>query len=223
MSCPNLLNTGNDDNVLIPLDLLSNIIFFGNNVLVTSIDEQLVSLSKVNEKKCHTLPAKMVLYESSNVKCFKWKSPVESSVRDASMGRGKVFHFEEVAEFISHQVFEIKCEIETQKLSPDTDYACHLIFKLSEKCHGLHCPVKVQDLIDRKNKDAKFLYFRSPRFVHLQGNGRVPKHREDGLMEVIVWEFNSGNDDHVPMSLKLRCYEGNMSGLIVHGVEIRPV
>ncbi|XP_021990743.1 F-box protein At2g02240-like [Helianthus annuus] len=176
------------------------------------------------------LPAKMVLYESSNAKCFKWKSLVESSISDASMGRGnflhntyeRVSHFEEVAEFISRQVLEIKCDIETQKLSSDTDYACHLVFKLSQKCHGLQCPVKVQDLLHRKNKEFQYIYFRSPRFVYLQGNGRVPKYRADGLMEVIVWEFNSGNNDHVPMSLKLRCYEGNMSGLIVYGIEFRP-
>ncbi|MFS7989790.1 putative phloem protein [Helianthus anomalus] len=55
---------------------------------------------------------------------------------------------------------------------------------------------------------------------------RVTKHREDGLMEVIVWEFNSSNklnDEHIPMSLKLRCYEGTMSGLIVYGIEFRPI
>ncbi|KAK9068521.1 hypothetical protein SSX86_012635 [Deinandra increscens subsp. villosa] len=179
---------------------------------------QLVDDEKVSEvkgKKCHMLPANMVLYDSSNVKCFKWKRLAESS-KDG---------FIEAAEFLSHQVFEIKCKIETQKLSLDANYACHLIFTLSPKCHGLHCPVKVQDVLE-KNKEFKFLYFRSPRFVHLQGNGRVPEHREDGLMEVILWEFNSGNkpsDDNLPMSLKLRCYEGNMYGLIVYGIEFRPI
>ncbi|KAI3677068.1 hypothetical protein L1987_86686 [Smallanthus sonchifolius] len=36
--------------------------------------EKLFSLSEVNEKKCHMLPAKMVLYESSDAKCYSWKS-----------------------------------------------------------------------------------------------------------------------------------------------------
>ncbi|KAJ0735757.1 putative protein kinase RLK-Pelle-LRR-I-1 family [Helianthus annuus] len=135
--------------------------------------------SNVNGKKWHTLPAKMVLYESFDVKRYNWKALDESESR-----------FREVAELLSHQVFRIKCKIETQKLSADTDYACYLVFKLSQKCHGLQCPVKP---------------------------------REDGLMEVIVWEFNSGNNDHVPMSLKLRCYEGTMSGLIVYGIEFRPL
>ncbi|KAL8259755.1 hypothetical protein R6Q59_027708 [Mikania micrantha] len=160
------------------------------------------------------LPAKMVLYpESSNVKCFKWKSLAEPESR-----------FLEVAELLSRQVFRIKCKIETQKLSPDTDYACYLVFKLSQKCHGLQCPVKVRDVLLRKNKEFQFLYLRSPKVVNLQTIEWVPKLREDGLMEVIVWKFNSGNtssDDHHPMSLKLRCYEGTMSGLVVYGIEFR--
>ncbi|KAJ0690862.1 putative phloem protein [Helianthus annuus] len=130
--------------------------------------------------------------------------------------------FLEVVELLSVQVFRIKCKIETQKLSADTKYACYLIFKLSQECHGLQCPVKVQDVHLRKNRELKFLYFRSPRSVNLHASGGVPKQREDGLMEVIVWEFSSGNKDHVPMSLKLRCYEENMSGLIVYGIEFRP-
>ncbi|KAI7743146.1 hypothetical protein M8C21_005164, partial [Ambrosia artemisiifolia] len=163
---------------------------------------KLFSVSKANEKKCHMLPAKMVLYEASDVKCYNWKSLTEPESR-----------FVEVAELLSHQVFRIKCKIETQKLSPETNYACFLLYKLSKKCHGLKCPVKVRDVLLRKNKEFKFLYFRSPRLVNLHSIKRVPKQREDGLMEVIVWEFNSGNNDHVPMSLKLRCYEGTMSGL----------
>ncbi|KAI7734087.1 hypothetical protein M8C21_007031, partial [Ambrosia artemisiifolia] len=144
-------------------------------------DEKLFSVSKANEKKCHMLPAKMVLYESPDVKCYNWKSLAEPESR-----------FVEVAELLSRQVFRIKCKIETQKLSTDTNYACHLVFKLSQKCHGLKCPVKVRGVLHRKNKELNFFYFRSPSLVNLHGNGRVPKLREDGLMEVIVWEFNSG-------------------------------
>ncbi|KAM0008468.1 putative protein kinase RLK-Pelle-LRR-I-1 family [Helianthus debilis subsp. tardiflorus] len=163
----------------------------------------------------HMLPAKKVLYESSDVKCFNWKSLAEPESR-----------FVEVAELLSQHLFQIKCKIETQKLLWNTNYACHLLFKLSQNCHGLQCPVKVRDVLLRKKKDFKVLYFRSPRLVNFHGIERVPKLRDDGLMEVIVWEFNSGNklsDDHLPMYLKLICYEGTMSGLIVYGIEFRPI
>lgn len=141
----------------------------------------------------------------------------------------KIYHkcrFQEEAELLSHQVLRLKCNIETQKLSPDTHYACYLVFKLSQTCHGLQCPVKVRNLLLRKNKAPRILYFRSPRLVNFSGNEKVPRHREDGLMEVAVWEFNSGaklDDYRLPMNLKLICYEGTMSGLIVYGVEFRPI
>ncbi|KAI7746101.1 hypothetical protein M8C21_024666, partial [Ambrosia artemisiifolia] len=161
-------------------------------------DKKLLLLNKYLGNICHVLPANKVLYEPSNVKCFNWTSLVGS-------------RFVEVAELLSQQVFQIKCNIETQNLLSNTNYACHLVFKLQQKCHGLHCPVKVRNVLDRRNKECKFLYFRSPRVINFHGNERIPRHRGDGLMEVIVWEFNSGNkstDDHLPMNLKLRCYEG---------------
>nr|XP_043612221.1 uncharacterized protein LOC122583915 [Erigeron canadensis] len=170
-------------------------------------------LSKPEENKSLMFPASMVLDDSFNVQSINWRSLTES-------------RFVDVAELLSHQEFRIRCKIETQKLSPDTDYACHLIFKLSQKCHGLHCPVKVQDVLVRKNKESKFLYFRMPSPINLHPTIRVPKLREYGLMEVILWEFNSSKkliDDHRLMHLKLRCYEGTMCGLIVCGVDFRPI
>ncbi|KAD3337399.1 hypothetical protein E3N88_32919 [Mikania micrantha] len=41
-------------------------------------DEKLFSLGKAKSKKCHMLPARMFLYDSSNVECFNWRSCVES-------------------------------------------------------------------------------------------------------------------------------------------------
>ncbi|MFS7947054.1 hypothetical protein Hanom_Chr06g00543531 [Helianthus anomalus] len=42
---------------------------------------KIVPQSNVNGKKRHTLPAKMVLYESSDVKCYNWKALDESESR----------------------------------------------------------------------------------------------------------------------------------------------
>ncbi|MFS7989887.1 putative phloem protein [Helianthus anomalus] len=164
---------------------------------------------------CHMLPAKKILYESPDVKYFNWKSLAETESR-----------FLEVAELLSQQVFQIKCKIETQKLLSNTNYACHLLFKLSQNCHDLQCPVKVRNVIIRKKKEFNVIYFRSPRLVNFHGNERIPKQREDGLMEVVLWEFNLGktpNVDDLPMNLSLRCYEGTMSGLIIYGIEFRPI
>ncbi|PWA96206.1 serine/threonine-protein kinase, active site protein [Artemisia annua] len=173
-------------------------------------------LNEVNEKKHLMLSVKEVLYDSSKVKCVKLfhLKPSEEP------------RFQEVIELLPRQVFSLKCKIQSQMLLPDTDYMCYLMFKLSEKCHGLHCPVKVKDVLHWKNKEMGILYFRTPSPWNVNDNNRVPEKREDGWMEVIVWKFNSTSDlrkDYIPMHLKLIAYEGTMSGLIVGGLEIRPV
>ncbi|GKC04450.1 kinase-like domain, phloem protein 2-like protein, partial [Tanacetum coccineum] len=178
--------------------------------------EKALSLNEVNEKKHLILSAKEVLHDSAKVKCVKLfhLKPSEEP------------RFQEVIELLPQQVFSIKCKIESQTLLPVTDYMCYLVFKLSEKCHGLHCPVKVRDVLHWKNKEIRILYFRTPSPWNIHNNNRVPKKREDGWMEVIVWKFNSTSElrnDYVPMHLKLMAYEGTMSGLIVGGLEIRPM
>ncbi|PWA81486.1 phloem protein 2-like protein [Artemisia annua] len=127
--------------------------------------EKFFSLSKINCKKCHMLPAKAVINKSPDAKFIKCPS--------STMSR-----FEEVVELQRHQAFSINYNIKTKMLSPDTAYA----YK------------------------------------------RVPDHREDGWMEVRVWEFDNNNEiKDIPMELKLSCLGGTMSGLTVSGIEFRPL
>ncbi|CAH1442262.1 unnamed protein product [Lactuca virosa] len=175
--------------------------------------EKSFSENEVSKKKHYMLSAKEALYESSNVKLFDSIPSTQS-------------RFQEVIELARQQVFHIKCKIESQRLSPDTEYACYLVFKLSENCHGLHCPVIVRDVLQRKNKEKGILYFRSPTPCNVNDTNRVPKEREDIWMEVNVWQFNSSNqlrDDCVSINLKLISYEGTMSGLIVSSLEFRSI
>ncbi|KAL7600060.1 hypothetical protein Lser_V15G21996 [Lactuca serriola] len=173
--------------------------------------EKLFSLSEVDGKRCHMLPAKAIIYNSSNIKLCN--PPTES-------------RFEEVVEILSHQDFRIKCDIETKMLSSDTAYACFLVFKLSKRCRGLQCPVKACDLVPNRKQRTKIISFRHPSTVNLDKIKWIPEQREDGWMEVIVWETNvdnKHNDEYVPVDLKLTCFEGNMSGLIVYGMDFRPI
>ncbi|XP_071719508.1 uncharacterized protein [Rutidosis leptorrhynchoides] len=170
-------------------------------------------LSEVDGKKHYMFSAEDVLYDSSNVKLFMFKTSEHP-------------RFRKVIELRAQQVIRLKCKIESQMLSPNTDYTCYLVFKLSEKCRGLQCPVKVRNLLQRNNKEIEFLYFRSPTPWNLHDIIHVPKQREDEWMEVVVWKFNS-NLDHkngfVPINLKLISYEGMMAGLVVLGIEFRPM
>ncbi|GJY31173.1 kinase-like domain, phloem protein 2-like protein, partial [Tanacetum coccineum] len=55
---------------------------------------------------------------------------------------------------------------------------------------------------------------------------RVPNQREDGWMEIQLWKFNSAHefkDDSLSINMKFTSLEGTMSGLIVCGLEFRPV
>ncbi|KAJ0703195.1 putative protein kinase RLK-Pelle-CrRLK1L-1 family [Helianthus annuus] len=161
-------------------------------------------------KQYYMLSANEAFCDSFNAKRFDWKPTTKS-------------RFQKVAELLSTQVFRIKCKIESRMLLQDTEYSCYLVFKLSEKCSGLHCPVIVRDLHQQKNKQSEVVYFRSPKPWNI---GRVPQEREDGWMEVCVWKFKSNNElqnDCNSINLKFVNYEGMMSGLIVCGLEFRPM
>ncbi|KAJ9556483.1 hypothetical protein OSB04_011097 [Centaurea solstitialis] len=175
--------------------------------------EKLFSLSKVNGKKCHMLPAKKVIYNPSNVTLYNIKPQAQS-------------RFAECVHILYHHEFRIKCNIETQMLSLDTTYACYLVFKLSEKCRGLRCPVKARDLLPYKKERTKIISFTSPTTVNLNKIKWIPEQREDGWMEVKVWETrldDRHDGESIPVDLKLLSFEGTMFGLILYGIEFRPM
>ncbi|GJS95161.1 serine/threonine-protein kinase, active site protein [Tanacetum coccineum] len=174
---------------------------------------ELFSLDEINKNKHLMLSAMEVLYNCSNRERFHSEPSAKS-------------RFQEVIELLPQQVFGIKCKIDGRMLTPHTDYMCYLVFKLSEKCHGLHCPVRVRNVLQWKIKEIGLACFRPPNQWNAHETYWVPKRREDGWMEVRVWKFNSTSalrNDCIPMHLKLITYEGTMSGLIVSGLEIRPI
>ncbi|MFS7990815.1 putative phloem protein [Helianthus anomalus] len=167
----------------------------------------------MNGKKHLILSATDVLYNSPKLKSFRFKSSADS-------------RFQDVVELLPQQVFRMKYEIEIQRLSPSTEYTCYLVFKVSESSRGLHCPVKVRDLLNRKYKENQIIYFRCPTPLNQHDSFWVPTLRKDGWMEVMVWKFNSKYNklgkNFIPMNLKLVTYEGTMSGLVICGLEFRP-
>ncbi|KAI3512294.1 hypothetical protein L1887_19609 [Cichorium endivia] len=175
--------------------------------------EKLFSLNEVNGKKHLMLSAKATLNNYRNVKLFK--------TTPSTLSR-----FPEMIELLPQEVFCISCKIKSQMLSPDTEYACYLVFKLSKKYHGLHGPVKVQDLHHLSDEEVGIVYFRSPSPWNLHDTNQAPKQRADGWMEVKIWKLNLNHelkDDHFHVNLRLISYEGVMAGLIVSGVEFRPM
>ncbi|GJZ35065.1 kinase-like domain, phloem protein 2-like protein [Tanacetum coccineum] len=175
--------------------------------------DELFWLGEVDGKKLLVLSAKAALYKFTNVKTFTSKPPAQS-------------RFQEVIELLPQQVFYINCMINSQLLSPDTEYVCYLLFKLSENCQGTRCPVKVRDVLHQENKEAEFLYFITPEPSNIHDITLVPKPRKDGWMEIQLQKFNSAHefkDDSLSMNMRFTNLEGTMSGLIVCGLEFRPL
>ncbi|GKD74561.1 kinase-like domain, phloem protein 2-like protein [Tanacetum coccineum] len=173
--------------------------------------DELFWLGEVDGKKLLVLSAKAALYKFSIVDTFTSKPPAQ---------------FKEVIELLPQQVFHIKCTMKSQLLSPDTEYVCYLLFKLSENCQGMHCPVKVRDILHQEKREAEFLYFITPEPLNIHDITRVPKQREDGWMEIQLWKFNSAHefkDDSLSMNMRFTSLEGTMPGLIVCGLEFRPL
>ncbi|GKD98750.1 kinase-like domain, phloem protein 2-like protein [Tanacetum coccineum] len=174
--------------------------------------DELLWMGKLNGKKFLVLSAKAAVYKFSNVDLFTLNPSAES-------------RFQDVLELLPQQVFYIDCMIRSQMLSADTEYACYLIFKLSDKCHGLHNPVKVRDLLHQVNQEAEFFYFITPSPLNINDITRIPKQRKDGWMEIRLWKFNSTHDfkdDSLSIYMKFISHEGTMSGLIICGLEFRP-
>ncbi|XP_071726785.1 uncharacterized protein [Rutidosis leptorrhynchoides] len=127
-------------------------------------------------------------------------------------------------EFLRKTTFSIKWKIGSQMVSHNTDNVCYLVFKLSENCSGLHCPVLVRDKYRWKSKET--IYFRRPSPWNVHETDRIPKERRDGWMEVIAWIYDSNyklRNDSLHVKLKFTTYEGTMSGLIIRGLEFRPM
>ncbi|GJU68582.1 kinase-like domain, phloem protein 2-like protein [Tanacetum coccineum] len=175
--------------------------------------DELFWLGEVNGKKFLVLSAKAAVFKFSNVDLF-------TSIPSAQS------RFQDVIELLPQQVLYLKCTIRSQMLSPNAEYVCYIVFKLSETCEGLHFPVKVRDVLHQENNDAEFFYFITPSPLNINDITRVPKEREDGWMEIQLWKFNSTHefkDDSLSMNMKFTSHEGTMSGLIVCGLEFRPV
>ncbi|GJW84800.1 kinase-like domain, phloem protein 2-like protein, partial [Tanacetum coccineum] len=173
--------------------------------------EELFWLGNIDRRKLLIVSAKAALYNVSNGHLFTSKSSSHS-------------RFQEMIEVLPQHIFRIKCTIKSQMLSPDTEYACYLVFKLSDKHEGLHCPVNVRDVLHQDK--AEFLYFITPSPLNIHDTTRVPKQREDGWMEIQLWKFYSNSefkDDSLFMNMKFTSHEGPMSGLIVCGLEFRPM
>ncbi|KAF7817944.1 F-box protein PP2-B15 [Senna tora] len=148
--------------------------------------------------------------------------------------------FEVVGHLRTVSWLEIKGEIRSGILSPNTWYGAYLVMKVSHRAYGLECAasevsVEVGDKVvekgraylshkDEKDSRLEKLFYGNRREMLRKGEDdiRVPLPREDGWMEIEIGQFYSGEqDEEVKMSVMEVGYQLK-GGLILEGIDIRP-
>ncbi|KAD6453722.1 hypothetical protein E3N88_08428 [Mikania micrantha] len=174
-----------------------------------------------NGKKCHKLSAAYI----------------------RTLSKGDEIHLSETrfneATLLSLSEFSFTYEIESFLISPQTTYAIYLVYKyLPENQSRFEGPVRVT-----KNWDPRFddwyVYLVSPTTpvigpkadqnthnpVHRPKIKGIPQQRNDGWMEVQIWEFQTtATIEMYPIVfyLKSRNNIPSFEGLVIQGFEVRP-
>uniref|UniRef100_A0A1U7YJJ9 F-box protein PP2-B10-like n=1 Tax=Nicotiana sylvestris TaxID=4096 RepID=A0A1U7YJJ9_NICSY len=124
-------------------------------------------------------------------------------------------------------VLDIRGKIGTRALSLGTKYAAYLVFKISERYHGLESTNAMVRFVNKESEDEAekramtvILAARAPR--HLKG--KLPEKRTDGWLEVEIGNFYNGEgDDNGDVEARLldsRPFHAKCS-LIIEGVGFR--
>ncbi|CAN4106367.1 unnamed protein product [Withania somnifera] len=195
------------------------------------------SLEKWSGKKCYMLAARsLYIVWGDTPRYWRWISLPES-------------RFSEVAELLDVCWFDMSGKINTNMLSPDTRYGAYLVFRTKSRTYGFgNQPAESSVGIAGHEKETLTVYLDPqggsryqvvPRrlgiFTHHMAHilrqhvedtpeGRHPKQRSDGWMEIELGEFfvKRGQEAELEMSLT-EVKGGNWkSGLIVEGIDIRP-
>ncbi|KAL3620055.1 hypothetical protein CASFOL_034967 [Castilleja foliolosa] len=161
-------------------------------------------LDKRNGKKCFMVRARELLISWKG--CWDYTSHAKS-------------RFSEVAKLRSIGWIHIQGKIRTRMLSKKTTYAAYLVFWL-ERMDGLRSSNTVVRFVnDKSENDMLNEHFES------RETGKIARSRRDGWMEIEMGKFycESGDDGEVEVWLVEVNNPYSKSGLVVEGIEFRPV
>ncbi|KAG6667774.1 hypothetical protein CIPAW_01G124300, partial [Carya illinoinensis] len=136
--------------------------------------------------------------------------------------------FSEVAHLVDVCWLHVWGLIETKILSPNNRYGAYLIYTIGDQPHGLDKPVKLLvrflDEIRCDYINAYLLSRTSMDDAPEDEDARFPRDREDMWMEIEMGEFF--NHDQVDRVVEMHLRETEVlnwkSGLVIHGIEVRP-
>jgi len=134
--------------------------------------------------------------------------------------------FPEVAELLKVWWLDIRGMINILALSPNTQYAAYLVFKMIDAQGFQNCPIELSVGVEGSHSSTKIVCLDPNVEVEgMQHNRAVglqrPSVRSDGWLEIEIGEFvNSGLEDEVQMKVKETDYW--KKGLFLEGIEVRP-
>ncbi|KAI3703943.1 hypothetical protein L1987_74140 [Smallanthus sonchifolius] len=133
----------------------------------------------------------------------------------------------------------IHSKIQSQLVSSQTTYASYLVYKLPKDQSDFKPPVKVEDKEYLGSDHIWYIYLVSPKTpvigpkvdqnthnpVNRPKIKGLPQQRNDGWMEVQIWEFQTATTtNNIMINFELTsCGDSIPRGLIIQGVEFRPI
>nr|XP_023928908.1 putative F-box protein PP2-B12 [Quercus suber] len=184
-----------------------------NPFLIDGNSMQSFFLDKMSGKKCYLLSARDLCIIWGDTPFWSWVSKPESRFLPKS-------RFLQVAVLDLVWRFDIHCKISTSMLSPKTNYATYLVFKLRSRASGFGSRYPLNASITTTQGGEVY-----EQTVCLSSLAREPRlQRKDGWLEPKMGDlFNEGgkNDE---LEIRLREIESGRckSGLVFEGIEIRP-
>ncbi|KAK9067837.1 hypothetical protein SSX86_011948 [Deinandra increscens subsp. villosa] len=183
------------------------------------------SLDK-NGKKCHMLSARATCVQKDTRQC--WLSLPKS-------------RFGEAVQFGSWPMLIIS-NIQSKLVSSETTYGAYLVYKFSDVESRVKAPFSVcGGKYFGSERRSWYLYLVSPQTPVIGPNADqnthnavnrpnikgLPQQRNDDWMEVEIWQFRirttTTTPQLIPLRLSLSNCDGGISGLIIEGIEFRPI
>lgn len=167
-----------------------------------------VSLDKVTGKKCYMLCARELhITWSENSLYWSWKHLLQS-------------RFAEVSELVMVCWLEVSAIMNTRMLSRNTYYGAFLVVKFANRAFGLdNLPSEVLIEVGDSRYEGTIC------LCHSKSSDRI-RERSDGWMEIEIGCFHTYDgsiEQQVKMSLKEVKGVHLKGGLIVEGIEVRPM
>lgn len=168
------------------------------------------SLDRMNGKKCYMLGAREVLLSWRG--CWSWTPHPQS-------------RFSEVAKLKCPGSIHIRGKIKSQMLSSNTAYAAYLVFHLAERLNSLESSTTLIRFVYPQMENSMILTVEGTEKLESEGTGKIAKVRGDGWMEIEMGNFYNREEDNREVEAWLIEINnpGVKSGLIVEGIEFRPV